>query len=218
MLRQGVRYSMMLFMQSLVMAVEEQLPSLYLLAFLSSLATSPMSHLQPAWYYSLFAQPLHTQNCSSHGSSSSLSANCDEGDDIPTLSNSQNVMTALTIVLPCCEITVVEISLQFHRQIKICLQHFYYIKLDSNSVDIWCFGYAGICNGEGCSIAVSLLVGDTDSKRSNSHQCHHRHSYWLLHLHSTITWQQCCLHSYHCHVHHYRLWTLLCYTCMPPYL
>ncbi len=88
MLRQGVRYSMMLFMQSLVMAVEEQSPSLYLLAFLSSLATSPMSHLQPAWYYSLFApplQPLHTQNGSSHGSSSSLSANCDEGDDILTL-------------------------------------------------------------------------------------------------------------------------------------
>jgi hypothetical protein len=47
-----------------------------------------MSHLQPAWYYSLFApplQPLHTQNGSSHGSSSSLSANCDEGDDILTL-------------------------------------------------------------------------------------------------------------------------------------
>lgn len=85
MLRQGVRYSMMLFMQSLVMAVEEQSPSLYLLAFLSSLATSPMSHLQPAWYCSLFAQPLHTQNCSSHVSSSSLSANCDEGDDILTL-------------------------------------------------------------------------------------------------------------------------------------
>ncbi len=59
MLQQGVRYSMMLFMQSLVMAVEEQSPSLYLLAFLSSLATSPMSHLQPAWYYSLFAPPCN---------------------------------------------------------------------------------------------------------------------------------------------------------------
>ncbi len=35
--------------------------------------------LCPPW------QPLHTQNCSSHGSSSSLSANCDEGDDILTL-------------------------------------------------------------------------------------------------------------------------------------
>ncbi len=53
MLQQGVRYSMMRFMLNLVMAVEAQLHSPHLLASLFSLATSPMSLSQLAWYFLL---------------------------------------------------------------------------------------------------------------------------------------------------------------------